>query len=212
MTEAAALWHTARREPSMSGPGRRSAAAGLLGPTAFVAAWSAGALVADGLSPVHDAISRLAAIGAPTRPLMTTGFVVFGVSLPVYACALRRWIPGPAWIAAAATGLSTIGVACTPLDRSATVDTLHAVFAGVGYVTLAVTPVLAARPLQRLGRDRLARAGHVAGAVSATALMASIAGLPTGLFQRLGLTAADAWIVASAAAMLTAGRTIARPS
>ena len=175
---------------------------GVIGPVAFVGAWALGAIVADDLSPVDDAISRLAAIGANTRPLMTAGFVVFGAALPVYALALRRAVSGPAWIAAAATGLSTIGVALAPLDRSAAVDSVHAVFAGLGYLTLAATPLLAAGPLRRTGHAALARFGVAAGAVAGASLVLSLTGLPTGLFQRLGLTAGDAWIVGSAIAMI----------
>jgi hypothetical protein len=51
------------------------AVCGLLAPTSFVAAWLVGGLVADDYDPLQDAISRLAAEGAPTRPLMTAGLV-----------------------------------------------------------------------------------------------------------------------------------------
>ena len=186
----------------MSGRATSTAAGGIIGPAAFIGAWVAGAFVADDLSPIHDAISRLAAVGADTRPLMTAGFVTFGIALPVYATALRRAVSGPAWIAATITGLSTIGVALAPLDRSSAIDTLHAVFAGLGYVTLAATPLLAVRPLRRAGHRRLAAAGLTAGSVAVVSLAASLTGLPTGLFQRLGLSAGDAWIVASSVAML----------
>ena len=47
----------------------------------------------------------------------------------------------------------------------------------------------------------LAAAGVVAGAVSAIALVLTTTGLPTGLFQRIGLTAADIWIAASGLAI-----------
>ena len=184
---------------------RWPAIGGVVGPAGFIAAWAAGAVVSKELSPVQDAISRLAAVGADTRPLMTTGFVVFGIGLPVFATALRRHVAGPAWIAAAATGLCTLGVALAPLDRSASVDRLHAVFAGLGYLTLAATPLLAARPLRRAGHRRLADCGIAAGSLAALSLALSLTGLPTGLFQRIGLTAGDVWIVASAA-MVLAGR------
>ncbi|MEO6123830.1 MAG: DUF998 domain-containing protein [Ilumatobacteraceae bacterium] len=175
---------------------------GILGPAAFIGAWATGAFVTNDLSPIDDAISRLAAIGANTRPLMTAGFVAFGVALPVYGKALRRAVSGPAWIAAVATGLSTIGVALAPLDHSSAVDTLHATFAGLGYLTLAATPLLAAKPLRRAGHTALAGLGVVAGAVAGASLALSLSGLPTGFFQRLGLTAGDVWIVTSAVAML----------
>jgi hypothetical protein len=136
---------------------------------------------------------------------MTTGFVVFGAALPLYASALRRALPGGAWITAAGTGLATLAVAATPLDRSATVDRWHGVFAGVGYVTLAATPLLAARPLRRIGADALACWGIAAGLASGLALgLSTIASLPHGLLQRAGLTATDAWIAACAVAIARA--------
>ncbi len=190
------------------GRARWPAIGGIIGPAGFIGAWVAGAIISDDLSPIHDAISRLAATGAETRPLMTSGFVVFGIGLPVYALALRRHVPGAAWITAAATGLSTIGVALAPLDRSSAVDTLHGVFAGLGYLTLAATPLLAVVPLRRMGHKRLARLGLLAGTVSATSLVLSLTGLPTGLFQRLGLTAGDIWVATSAVAMLTCRREV----
>jgi len=186
----------------------RLAWGGVFGPAAFIGAWATGALVADDLSPIDEAISQLAAIGANTRPLMTAGFVAFGVALPVYASALRRVVAGPAWITAAATGLSTIGVALAPLDHSSAVDTVHGVFAGLGYLTLAATPLLAAKPLRRAGHGALARLGVLAGAAAGASLVLSLTGLPTGLFQRLGLTAGDVWIVTSAAAMIGGRLTI----
>lgn len=194
----------AARRPALSVLARIAAAGGVIGPAAFVGCWAVGGLVtAGGYSAVDDAISRLAAIGAGTRPSMTAGFVAFGVALPVYASALRSAVGGPAWTTAAATGLATLAVAATPLDRSPAMDTWHAVFAGIGYTTLAVTPALAARALRRMGHRRLAHLGVAATAVSATALVVSLSGSSTGLFQRIGLTAGDVWIAASASAMVS---------
>src|SRR3954462_14459944 len=97
---------------------QRCALGGILGPFAFVAAWSIGGLAASHYSAIDDAISRLAEVGAPTRPWMTAGFVGFGIGLPLYAVALRTSLPGPSWMTAAATGLATLGVAAAPLGRS----------------------------------------------------------------------------------------------
>ena len=85
------------------------------------------------------------------------------------------------------------------------VDRLHGLFAGIGYVTLAATPLLAAPPLLAMGRRRLAVAGIAAGVASAIALALTTTGLPTGLFQRVGLTVTDAWIIAAALAVSVAG-------
>lgn len=181
---------------------RRSLAfGGIIGPTAFIAAWAILGAPKTGYNPVEDHISRLAAQGVPERPAMTAGFLVFGVSLPLYAVALRSRLAGPAWMAAAATGIATLGVAAFPLDGPAG-DTAHAVAAGAGYATLAATPLLAAWPLRRAGRVGWSRASVVAGGASAICLVATTVGPATGFFQRAGLTIGDLWIATSAVAIL----------
>ena len=195
----------------MTAPERRSpettvrltAIGGLVGPALFAGAWLVGSSISPGYSMIDDPISRLAAVGADTRALMTVGFIGFGLGLPVYAVALRRTVGGPAWITAAATGLATLAVAALPLDHSSQIDMWHGIAATIGYVTLAATPVLAARPLWRGGHRRLARFGGVAAAVSSVSLLLASTRLPTGAFQRLGLTATDIWVATSAVAMIT---------
>ena len=158
-----------------------------------------------GYSPVDDAISRLAATGAPDRNAMTAGLVAFGVGLPIYGVALRSALPGPAWICATTTGVATLGVAAFPLG-SPTRDAIHGLFAGIGYASLAATPLAAAGPLARLGSRHWARSAVGAGAVSAVSLLATVAGPASGLFQRIGLTVTDAWVVASAVEILRGKR------
>ena len=58
------------------------ALAGIAAPASFVGAWLVGGAQARDYHPVHDAISQLARVGAPTRPLMTAGFVGFGLLAP----------------------------------------------------------------------------------------------------------------------------------
>ena len=177
---------------------RGVAGGGVIGPVAFIGAWAlGGAITTRDHSPVEDTISRLAAVEAPTRPLMTAGMVVFGVAVPVYALALRRSLPGRAWIAAAVTGVSTLGVAAAPLDRSDLVDDLHVVAAGAGYVSLAVVPLLARSGLIAAGHRPLAMFGVTMSAVAAVALPTSLVVSQTGLFQRIGLTAGDLFLTAS---------------
>ncbi len=186
----------------MRDPVRTATLGGVIGPAGFIGAWVIGAAATSApYSSIDDAISRLAAVGSDTRWLMTSGFVTFGLSLPVYAWALRSTVPGRAWMTATAAGLATLAIATAPLDRSDTVDRLHGIFAGIGYLTLAATPFLAAPPLLAMGHQRLARSGIAAGVTSAIALALTTTGLPTGLFQRVGLTVSDAWIVASALAI-----------
>ncbi|MHB8669198.1 MAG: DUF998 domain-containing protein [Acidimicrobiales bacterium] len=184
----------------------RSAWGGIAGPSAFVSAWLVGGATTRGYSAVDDAISRLAAVGTSSRPLMTAGFLAFGVGVPVYAGALRASVPGPAWKTAVGTGLAILGVAAFPLGVSSTVDLVHGGFATAGYATLAATPLLAARPLAVSGRRRAAAVSVAAGLASGLCLVASALGPAHGLLQRAGLTLGDAWLVGSAAWILSGGR------
>ena len=177
------------------------AVGGLLGPATFFTAWATLGARKAGYNPVEDHISRLAAAGVPERPAMTAGFVAFGLGLPLYALALRSSPTGKAWVAAAATGICTLGVAAFPLDGPLG-DNAHAAAAGLGYATLAATPLLAAAPLWRVGHRRWARFSVAVGAFSATCLLGTTLGPATGLLQRTGLTAGDVWIAASAVALL----------
>ena len=184
-----------------AGDTRWLALGGVIGPVAFVGSWAILGATTPGYSPVNGAISDLAAVDASSRAAMTAGFVVFGVGLIAFGFALRDALEGPAWIAAIATGGCTIGVAATPLGGWAG-DNAHAAFAGLGYATLVALPLLAARPLARCGLVRCSRASILAGLVAAFCLAASTFGPVHGLWQRLGLTTGDVWIVAAAVTIL----------
>lgn len=180
---------------------RLLALGGVAGPAAFIGAWAVGGALRDGYDPIATAISRLAELGASSRPLMTAGFLVFGVGVPAFGAALKRELPGPAWMTAVATGLATLGVAATPLGTES-LETAHGIFAGLGYATLAATPLLAAGPLRRLGRRRAATLSTVAGATSAALLAATVAlDGAHGFFQRAGLGAGDVWVIWAAASI-----------
>jgi hypothetical membrane protein len=185
--------------PALSGV-RLAALGGLVGPLLFILTWAAASTIEAGYSPSDDAISELAAIGADTRALMTTGFVAFALCVIPYAMAMRRALAGPAWMAAAGTGVATLLVAAIPLGRSTGTDHLHGIVAVVGYTALAVTPLLAIRPLLNRGNRGIARLSLVTATVSGTALLLSDVTPLTGLFQRIGLTVGQAWIVGSALA------------
>jgi len=173
-------------------------AAGVVGPAAFVVAWLVAGALTEGYSATDEAISRLAATGAPRRALMTAGFVCFGVAMVFYAGSLRRRFGDWVGIAAATSGGATLGVALFPLDTSTALDGAHNVLAALGYVALAATPVLAARPLAAGGRRRTAVASTVTGLLAGACLLATVAGPAHGLFQRAGLTIVDAWLMATA--------------
>ncbi|MCU4187380.1 DUF998 domain-containing protein [Acidiferrimicrobium sp. IK] len=183
---------------------------GIAGPVAFTGAWLTAGALRPGYRPVEDTISRLAASGAPNRWLMTAGFVTYGVGLPLYARALRHAAPGPAWLAAIGTGVATLAVAAAPLAVSPALDTLHAVAAGAGYLTLAAVPVLAARPLRRAGLGAAAAVSTAVAAGCALTLVASVGTSATGALQRAGLGAGHAWVAASAWWIL-AGRSLPEP-
>jgi hypothetical membrane protein len=159
---------------------------------------------AKGYSPANDAISRLAAADAPTRWLMTAGFVCFGIGVPVFSIVLRRTVPGPAWVAAAVSGFATLGVAASPIHVSSTVSAIHGVCASIGYIALALVPLLAAPTLRRQARHRAAAASIIVAAVVGACLGATSVAEANGLFQRLGLTIVDAWLVAAAIALAPA--------
>lgn len=177
---------------------RGAAWCGIAAPVAFVGAWLLGGLQTEGYSPLRDAISQLAREGAETRTLMSTGLVAFGVLVPVWALALGRLLGRPVQAAATVAGIATLGVALLPLTREGgqPQDVGHAVVAGAGYVGMALTPLLAAAPLRRLGHARAAATSVVVGVVSVVALVASVLVLDrSGGLQRLGLTVVDAWHV-----------------
>jgi len=174
----------------------------VLGPIAFIVAWLVAGARTPGYDPLSDAISRTAADGAPQRHVMEAGFVLYAAGSAAGAVALRRAVPGPAWIASAVNGAATLGVALTPLEHSSAMDTAHAVAATTGYVSLALTPLLAARPLADAGHRRAGAASVATGAVVAACLAATAVTDDPGLPQRLGLTTGDIWLIATGTAIL----------
>ncbi|MDQ2651292.1 MAG: DUF998 domain-containing protein [Actinomycetota bacterium] len=181
---------------------RWRALGGVVGPAAFIGAWSILGTTVDGYSPVDDPISRLAALGADTRPGMTAGLLVFAAGVTGLAAELRRSpAMGDAWIPALITAGGAVGIALTPLDSSLG-GAAHGTAAGVSYASLALVPLLASRALRATGRRRLAGASLAAGLVCAGSLAASVlVDDRTGLWQRLGLTTGDVWLMASAVAL-----------
>ena len=183
---------------------------GIVGPAAFIGAWVAGTVVLDGYSPITDAISRLAAVGADTRWLMSTGFLAFAAASVPAAAAVRRAVPGSAWTGVLGTGLATAAVAALPLDRSDTVDAAHGLAAAAGYVLFVYAAAAATRPFHASGRRGLAALSLGVAVLATTFVEAS------GLLQRVGLTSLDVWLVSVSTQILTGrlgpGRTPAHAS
>jgi hypothetical membrane protein len=175
---------------------------GVIGPVVFVTDWAVLGLVRAGYSPVDVAISRLAELGASTRPAMTIGFVVYGIGLLSYGAALRSSVRGPAWLFAVGTGVAVLGVAAFPLGTP-TSAAVHGVCASVGYVCLAVVPLAASLPLKAQGHTRAFCLSVVAGVVTGGFLIATVTvGPGHGLTQRIGLTVGDTWVVVTAVILL----------
>jgi hypothetical protein len=199
----AALAQNGRVHPSTRG--RLMLSGAVWGPGAFIAAWGAAGLMSEGYSPIRQHISELAAVGAPTRPLMNTGFAAFACGVGMAAWPLRRLIGGRAATAAGVSAASTFAVLLTPLGASPQTDALHSAFAFTGYVSLAAVGPLAAPHVT--GRLPLAGAVSVgAGVMTAACLGLSLGGPAPGLFQRLGLGVTDLWLASVAIASLAGAR------
>jgi len=127
---------------------------------------------------------------------MTGGLLALAAGMGLYGVAVRLCPPlgrqpGPGWLLPVANGVATVAVAALPLGGRN--DGAHGVAATLGYITLAAVPAV-------VGRRPLSMA---IGLVSALCLVLTVlADDRDGLFQRLGLTIAQAWVVVSALALL----------
>jgi hypothetical protein len=183
---------------------RAGAALQIAGVITFILAWSVLGSIRDGYSPIHDAISRLAELGAPHRELMTIGIVAFAAGAVAFAPVLG----GRGGIALATAGMASFGVAffpCTercPGPGEAT-DTAHTLAAGIHYVALVAAPLLVSRERKAL----------FVSVVAAIALGLHGIGVgPNGLLQRIGLTTLDIWIVSLALGYLRGANAERAPS
>jgi hypothetical protein len=181
-------------------------------PVSFISAWAVGGARTPGYSPVTDAISRIAAIGAPERVLMTGGFVAYGALALVGASGLGASVVRRIAPVLVINAVSTWAVAALPLERSAAGDTAHAVAAGIGYVSLAAIPAIAAGPLARSGRRPAAALSVAAAVVVGGCLAATLAADQSGLAQRVGLTTGDVWLIAASLAIAIGALRPAAPS
>ncbi len=168
----------------------------IVGPLAFITAWAVSGARTKGYSPIRDHISDLAAVDAPTRPIMNAGFAAFTVAVALAAGPLRRLIGTPGTIAMGLNAALSAGVALAPLGISPAGDRRHQVAAGAGYLALAALAPAAAPALAQRS-PALAAASIGVGALSMVCLGASLAAKEqSGFWQRAGITATDAWLVA----------------
>lgn len=192
------------RIPSPPSQFDRLRSAGVIaGPVAFITAWAVSGASTKGYSPIRDHISDLAAVGAPTRPLMNLGFAAFTVAVAAAAMPLRRVIGTPGSIALGVNAALSAGVALAPLGSSSEGDRRHQVAAAAGYLALAALAPAAAPALAKRSRG-LAAASVGVGTVSMACLAASlVAKDQSGFWQRAGITATDAWLIAIGLLALT---------
>lgn len=175
----------------------------IVGPLAFISAWAVSGAITEGYSPIRDHISDLAAIDAPTRPLMSVGFAVFTVAVASAVGPLRRLIGTPGSIALGINAALSGGVALAPLGVSPDGDRLHQVVAGAGYLALAALGPASAPALAKR-HPTFAKASVGVGVFSLACLVASLSSDGTsGFWQRAGITATDAWLVALGTLALT---------
>lgn len=110
-------------------------------PILLIGGWTwAAAVQPSGFDPVRDTISALAGLGATHRWIMTAALVGVGLCHVLTATALRA-APRNGRLLLGLGGAATVGVAAAPLPATGT-SPVHAVFAAVAFVALAVWPAL----------------------------------------------------------------------
>jgi len=180
------------------------AAGAIWGPGLLIIAWVVGGLMVDGYSPVEDHISDLAAVDAPSRVVMNIGFAAFGVGVGTSAWPLRRFIGKPAALALGINAALVLGVILTPAGRSSATDVLHGGLAIFSYLSLTMVTPLAAWTFRRRGLTNWAIASLVVGLITAFCLWVSLLDTTSsGLFQRIGLTTTDLWLMVLGIAFVT---------
>lgn len=178
---------------------RLLAIGGITGPAVFIGSWAALGAILDNYSPIADAISELARVGRSTRPAMSAAFVGYGISMAAFAVPIKKRFGNKTAAATLVNAAATVGVAAASLG-SPTSDAVHTVFAATAYVSLAAMPLLSAAQQTEIFK----RLSVITGAAIALALIASVTAPDDihGLFQRLGLTIGDVWIVSVAITLL----------
>lgn len=194
---------------------RAVAVAGAVGVVAYVTSWALAGAWTPGYDPARQAISELFASGAPTVPatLVRASLLVTGIVLVPLALVLHRGLPGVGVagpVLAAIAGVATALIVAFPCTHgcpgwgTSFTDTMHTVVAGTGYAGLVAAPLFFALRL-RGHDDRLAAVSLVLGAVASAGFVLralGVADATSGIQQRVFNTAADAWYVVAAVAVL----------
>lgn len=133
---------------------------------------------------------------------MTMALLGYALGIGLWAGELEERLARPVAVAAGLNVVGTLAIAATPLD-SALGGVPHAAAAGLSYTSLGAIPLLAAGPLSREGHRRAARSSVIAGTATLAALaLSAFRAEGTGLWQRIGLTIGDLWLVGTAVWML----------
>jgi hypothetical protein len=197
---------------------RTGAAAGIVGPAVFTAAWIVGSLRQTGHSAIEIQISGLAAADARDPWIMITGFLVLGGCGVAFGAALHEALggrerAGPAPRLIQGAGILTIAAGLLRRDHmlltSGSVswhNHAHDVISAILYVDLvAVQLLLAVRfggePGWRPWRPWLF-AGSVASAAVLIAFAADTSAADAGLVQRVAVSIPLAVLAAVAAGLL----------
>lgn len=182
----------------MRGRSRLAAIGGVAGPASFITAWAVLGARAKHYSPIHDPISRLAAVGAPTRAEMTTGMLAFVIGAACYAVSAREHLSPRVGALAAVNAAATLGVAAMPLEGFGG-QFGHMAAAATAYASLAAMPAVSD---VRGGRA-------LAAAIGAALILSGLDDAHTGFFQRAGLTLGDVFIVGTSLWILRGKQSIA---
>lgn len=199
---------------------RIAAVAPVVGVSQFVATWVTLAIVVEEHDPLHDAISELAALGAPHRPVMTGSLILFGLLVAPLGPLLWRALAPFGMPAAVLVGTNAVGtvavglVPCSPGcpgSAASVLDLGHLIAAIVSYAGLAGAPLATSWALRRAdARPGLATTSLALGSVTAVGLLVLLSGVAGewgGAVQRASTTTGDLWYVIAAWSVLgTRGR------
>ena len=205
-----------------AGSWRVRAAAGIVGPVAFTAAWVASTLRQDGYAVAREQLSGLAAPDARDPWVMTAGFLTLGASVVLFASALeealggrRRAGPGPMLVRLAGLGAVAAGILrrdhmLLPPPGTAVpqswVNDGHDLSSLVVYAALVAAPLVLARRLAAEPAWRPLAAPTLATGLANLVLIGLFASKViepwNGIVQRVAVTVPLAWTVAVAVRLL----------
>lgn len=196
---------------------RFGAATAMTAVVQFVAAWAVLGAIRDNYDPMFRTISELAEVGSPTRGVMTSSLILFGLLLAPFALTLWRALPGGVMAPTAVllNAVGSIGAGAFPCSpgcpgsAASTSDLAHIIAASVSYLGLILAPLAVAWQLHRVGaRSGLRRVSLVLGLLTLAGVMAwvgGVAGEAGGALQRVATTTGDAWYIVAAIAILRGG-------